>query len=106
MAKTVSPASNVRIRESNDRSPLVGTQAREQSAIHEKVAGFLERPSVRTHGVVELIDARLNDDNVLAPAAQSKQNDARPRPIPRLYESYIVFIYGVAASPPPDYERS
>jgi hypothetical protein len=48
--------------------------------------------------VSELIDARLSDDNVLAPATQSNQNDARARSIPRLYDSYIVFIYDAPAS--------
>src|SRR6516164_2397355 len=59
-------------RKRNDLGPLVGTQAAKQTAIEEKVTGFLERPFVRTHGVVSPrgvseLEARLSrDHDVLA----------------------------------------
>jgi len=99
-------------RKRNDLGPLVGTQAAKQTAIQEKVTGFLERPFVRTHGVVsprgvsELIDARPSRDHDVT-RTDGAVNEKRSRlvQILRSYDSHIVFIYGASASLPPLWAR-
>src|SRR5262249_34503056 len=94
-------------RKGGDLGPLLGTQAAKQTAIQEKLAGFLERPFVRTHGVVsprgvsELIDARLSRDHHV-PRSDGAVNQKRSRSSKsrsHMYDSHTAFIYGASPSP-------